>query len=131
MGIKVLLIEDDINIASALQAKFMLLDIETFPYSCEGGQSNIINQIHEARPDCVILELLLTQYNGFNLLRIIRSESLGYDLPVFIFTGSTDAEARANCGILGAEYFFKKSEFTIDELTQSVKKIMANRQKIK
>ena len=130
MGIKVLLIEDDVNIASALQAKFKLLDINTFRYSQEGGQYNIINQIHETRPDCVLLELLLTQYNGFDLLQVIRGGNLEYDLPVFIFTSLGDDETRASCATLGANYFFKKSEFTIDELTLSVKKIITNQRKL-
>ena len=130
MSIKVLLIEDDINIVSALKAKFKLLDIETFPYNRDGGQYNIINQIHEIRPDCVILELILTQYNGFDLLQIIRGENLDYDLPVFIFTSLVDAKTRASCETLGANYFFKKNEFTFDELTQSVKKIITNKRKL-
>lgn len=130
MDIKVLLIEDDINMVSALEAKFKLLDIATFRYSQEGGQYNIINQIHEIRPDCVLLELLLTRYNGFDLLQFIRGENLDYDLPVFIYTSLGDDETRASCATLGANYIFKKSEFSIDEITVSVKKIITNQRKL-
>lgn len=128
--LKIFIIEDDINIISALQAKFSL---EGFIIGTDiGNDSNgiIMNKIKEFRPDYIISDLVLPYIDGFKLVRDIKGDPELARIPLIIFSDLSDEDMQIRGTQLGAEYYFIKDDFLIDEFVQKVKRIMENRAKM-
>lgn len=52
-------------------------------------------------------------------------------IPVFVFTNLSDNDSRQQVMKFGADIYFVKADFTIDEFVAKFKKIISNREKIK
>lgn len=128
---KVYLIEDDATLLFGLSAK---LGNEGFAVVPDDGSGDIKDswlKINNERVDYIILDLLLPGFEGIELLgRIKRDPGLAH-IPAFVFTNMSDADTRAKCDAVGADYFFVKTEFNIDEFVDKVKVIIKNLEKLK
>ena len=49
--------------------------------------SEALNELHSQRYDCMVLDLMLTDMTGFELLDQIRDDEYLNDLPIIIYTG--------------------------------------------
>lgn len=124
---KILIIEDDANILYSLQAK---LSAEGFSVKAETGNSGvkeILLKIKLFKPDYVILDLMLPLIDGFDMLSAIKADSEISGVPVFIFTNLSDSDSKVRSEKLGADYYFIKSDFAVDEFVAKFKKIIKNK----
>jgi DNA-binding NarL/FixJ family response regulator len=84
--------------------------------------------IDEIQPDVILMDIVLRERTGIDLLRSIQEKYQGSMLPV-ILTNHAGQHYRDACRKLGAQYFFDKSnEFEcvpalINEITTRDKKI--------
>lgn len=127
---KVFIIEDDVNNLCALQAK---LSLEGFIVKIDNGDSKIeeiLTKIKLFKPDCIILDLILPQADGFEILTAVKGDKEISGVSVFIFTNLSDNDSKSRGEQLGADYFFIKNKFLIDEFVEKFKKIIHNKQKI-
>lgn len=58
-------------------------------------------------PDIVILDIALPDGSGISLLQIFKKENIS--VKVLIFTNCSTSEFKKRCLVLGADYFFDKS----------------------
>ena len=113
-----------------MQAKF---SADGFKVTTDAGIDDILvieNRIKMSMPDFIILDLILPNFDGFDLLKKLKSLDETKDMPIFVFTNLSDKDSRARGLDLGADYFFIKDEFSIDGFVDKVKKIINNREKI-
>ncbi|MFH0923526.1 MAG: response regulator [Candidatus Falkowbacteria bacterium] len=130
MSKKIFIIEDDINLLSGLQAK---LSVEGFSVIASSGNCDIdelINNIKLSKPDYVILDLILPVLDGFEILKIIKADKDLSGISVFIFTSLGDDDSRHRSKRLGADYYFIKDDFMIDDFVLKFKKIISNKERI-
>ena len=97
MSKKIFIIEDDVNTLSALQAQFSAKGMEVITNNGMGEIRGILQEISKDRPDYIILDLILPQIDGFELLGSIKSKKEEISTPVFIFTDLSDEDSRARC----------------------------------
>lgn len=126
---KVLLIEDDVNLLYGLQAK---LRVEGFKIITDQGLNRIetLEKITVFKPDYIILDIILPQINGFDLLKEMKGRREICQIPVFIFTNLSDSDSRQQAQKFGAEIYLVKADLNIDEFVAKFKKIIANKEKI-
>lgn len=67
-----------------------------------------ITQLDEHRPDVLLLDVLMPEVTGFDILRELRANPEFTHLPVIILTSSTDAETKLQALDLGATDFLSK-----------------------
>ncbi len=127
---KILIVEDDINISNGLAAKFAVSNISSEVYNGAGSILNIINKIKVDLPNYIVLDLILPDMSGFELLNRIKADEDIFSIPVFVFSDMSDDDVRARCHNLGADYYFLKEELNVDEFVTKVVKILNNRNKI-
>jgi two-component system, OmpR family, alkaline phosphatase synthesis response regulator PhoP len=123
---KIFVIEDDINILSALEAK---LAHEGFRVETDAGADeieNVLSRIEIFKPDYIIMDLILPRMDGAKLLCSIRTQEEEAKIPVFIFTDMSDEDVRAMGGKLGANCYFVKTDLNVDEFVGKIKKIIFN-----
>ena len=127
---KIYIIEDNANILYSLQAKF---SADGFKAKTDAGIDDILvieNRIKMYMPDVIIMDLILPNFDGFDLLKKLKGLDETKNTPIFVFTNLSDKDSRTRGLDLGADYFFIKDEFSIDGFVDKVKKIINNKQKI-
>jgi len=131
MAKKIFIIEDDAALLYGLQAKFRVDGFDTAIHNGNGTLNSALEQIKLALPTAIVLDLILPDIEGFELLKSIKTDEQTNNIPVFIFTNYSDKVIKERCQNIGVDYYFVKSELNIDEFVTKVKKIINNRDKIK
>lgn len=124
---KILIIEDDANILYSLQAKLSAEGFSVKPETGNSGVKEILLKLKLFKPDYVILDLMLPLIDGFDMLSAIKADSEISGVPVFIFTNLSDSDSKVRSEKLGADYYFIKSDFAVDEFVAKFKKIIKNK----
>ncbi|MBU4217032.1 response regulator [Candidatus Parcubacteria bacterium] len=127
---KILIIEDDANVMHSLGAQFRVGGFEVSFSDGTDFIGSLIAKIKVDKPDYIVLDLVLPNMDGFELLNRIKADEDIFITPVFVFSDMSDADVRARCHNLGADYYFLKEELNIDEFVAKVKKIIQNRSKL-
>lgn len=125
----VFIIEDDVNIAKGLQNQLNLrgFQAEVNP----GGETEIedlVMEIKKVDAEIVILDLILPKLDGFEIIKAIRSDDEINDVYVFVFTDVSDEDSKARGLLVGANQYFLKDDFSVEEFAEKVKRIMDNRE---
>jgi DNA-binding NarL/FixJ family response regulator len=86
-----------------------------------------ILSIQKSKPDLVILDIVLYDGNGFEVLKKIRSE--GSDVKVMILTNYSYQHYRVISREMGADLFFDKS-IELEKAIQAVRELACNNNRI-
>jgi len=125
----IFIVEDDINLAGAMQAQFNLRSFNTeINRGNEEDIEAVINEIKKVDADIVILDLILPKLDGFEIIKAIRADDEVSDIYIFIFTDVSDEDSKARGLQVGANQYFIKDDFSVEEFAEKVKKIMENRE---
>ena len=117
---RLLLIDDDPEVRDMLVA---YLGEDGFDVSCESSAGQGLAAMREAPPDLLLLDVLLPDVSGFDVLRAIRAES---DLPVIVLTGR-DQEVDRVLGLeLGADDYVVKP-IMLRELAARIRAVLRRR----
>jgi CheY-like chemotaxis protein len=111
---KIMLVEDDPTMLSLLKTLLKLEKYETVTLS---EQENVLDAIYRDRPDAILLDVHLTQGNGVDLLREIRSDPSLKNIFVIMQSGMNLA---TECKAAGADTFLLKP-YMPDMLIQAIK----------
>ena len=129
MSEKIYIIEDDANLLYGLQSRFISEGYEVEITTGEETLEELLAYIKKSKFDYVILDLILPDLDGFELLEAIRTEDELRDLSIFIFTDLSDEDSKHRSMELGADYYFIKTDFDINEFSEKVIRILNNKQK--
>ena len=117
---KIMLVEDDPTMLSLLRT---LLKMERFETVTLSEQENVLDAIYRDRPDAILLDVHLTQGNGVDLLREIRSDPSLHNIYVIMQSGMNLA---TECKAAGADAFLLKP-YMPDTLIEAIKTGLASR----
>ena len=115
--IKILLVEDEKTIIENLSA---FLVQEGFYVKHAAGQTNSLHLLSQEPFDLVLLDISLSDGNGFSVCSAIKSE---YRLPVIFLTASDDEYSTVTGFDLGADDYISKP-FRPRELISRIKNIL-------
>lgn len=130
MGKKLFIIEEDANVLYGLQAKFSLAGFKVGTDTGSRSSEEIIQRVKEFIPEFIILELALSLVDGFSVLDNLRRDEHIVRVPIFIFSSIDDSISKERAKNLGAEYYFPKNRYMVDDFIMSVNKIIINRKKL-
>ena len=101
-----ILVADDDNISRKLLITFL----KSLGYDiCEAENgSNTLSKIMNERPDVILLDINMPEIDGFNILKIIKSNPETRMIPVIIITGVSDNQYYIKAIELGADDFLSK-----------------------
>lgn len=121
MNLKVLIIEDDPDICKLLR---MFLKLEGFDSSAAANREEIVAEFRRAPlPDLVLLDVRLTDANGFDILARMRRHPLLKEMPVIMLTAEATREAVLK-GLLGGANGFVTKPFEILPLVKAIKTVL-------
>ncbi len=121
----ILYIEDNRELLDFVSHK---LSMEYSVYTSDG--TNAIERALELIPDIVLCDLNLPEKNGFEICEILKKDLRTSHVPVIILTASDDPESYSKALESGADIFLTKP-FNLKSLSQSIKSLLFNREKLR
>ncbi|MCG7273786.1 response regulator transcription factor [Corynebacterium pilbarense] len=117
-NLKVLVVDDEPNIVELLTVslKFQGFEVET----ANSGPA-AIELAHSWKPDAYILDVMMPEMDGFELLSKLRAE--GLDAPVLFLTAKDAVEDRIHGLTIGADDYVTKP-FSLEEVITRLRVIL-------
>ncbi len=103
---RILVIDDDPDIQELVKDLFNYAGLEYIPAMSAAAGAEILRQ--KPLPDCVLLDLMLPDVSGLELLRQIRSRQVFADLPIVILSALADPDNIRKGLDLGADRYLTK-----------------------
>ncbi len=122
MGKRVLLIEDEPNITEAIR---FLLSREGYQVDTHTDGSTALEAVAARRPDMVILDVMLPNKSGYDILRELRAGEATARLPVLMLTARGQRRDREMAERFGASRFMTKP-FSNSEMLSSVRELLGS-----
>jgi two-component system OmpR family response regulator len=115
---RLLVVEDDPNILELLSAslRFAGFDVATARTGSEGVTAAL-----RSRPDLVVLDVLLPDLDGFEVIKLMRAE--GARVPVVFLTARDTTEDKIRGLTLGGDDYVTKP-FSLEELTARIRAVL-------
>jgi DNA-binding response OmpR family regulator len=119
--IKVAIIEDDMAIVQMYRTKFENegYEIATAP----DGESGL-ELLHTYEPDIILLDLMMPNMNGLDMLQKLRNQPGGRDAKVVVLTNMGDTETATRVYKMAADDYIVKAEMTPKQVAERVKNLL-------
>ncbi len=114
---KILIVEDDLDVADMLNAYFRVQGYEVF--TVNWGEDGVRAAL-TARPDLIILDIRLPDIDGYEVARRLRSDRKTGAIPIIFLTEKRDRSDRLHGLELGADDYITKP-FDVQELRLRVR----------
>ena len=114
---RILVVDDEPRMIRFIQ---MNLELEGYQVSQAGNGFEALNQLRDALPDLVILDVMMPDLDGFETLRLLREVSA---TPVIMLTVKADEADKVRGLELGADDYVTKP-FSPKELSSRVKAVL-------
>ncbi len=121
MAHKILLVEDDPFLLDMYSTKFKEVGFDVSV--AQDGETGLA-KAKEVMPDLVLLDVVLPKKDGFEVLKLLKSDSQTAGIPVVLLT-NLGLESDVKRGLeLGAQSYIIKAHFTPTEVVAKVKEIL-------
>ena len=117
---RILLVEDDRNIQSLINNYFVKKEKNVFEIDIASDGEQGLEKAYENNYDCLLLDVMLPEVDGFEICREIRRDS---DVPVIFITARTNENDILNGYALGCDDYVVKP-FPLPVLYQKVKALI-------
>lgn len=118
MAKKVLIIEDDSFLQGLASRK---LKADGFEVLNAANHTEAFAALEKEVPSIILLDLLLPEVDGYEILKKVRENPKTKDVPVIVFSNLSEEKDIKKAQDLGIVDFMVKSNFTLDELAQKIK----------
>lgn len=113
---RILIVEDDINLANIYKEKLT-----------KGGHSakvvsdiDAVKEIMSVRPNLVLLDILMPHVSGLDILKMVKGQSAAVSIPILLLTNVAEDTTIAKGLELGAYGYLLKSETTPEQVLSRV-----------
>ena len=121
--LKIFVIEDDVFMVELLANELKNAGLET--YSFQVGQA-AIDKFVEFQPDLIVLDLLLPDKNGFEVLREIRRLPNGIHAKVMILSNMAEDADKDEAKRLGVQEYLIKANYSLPEILIKIQTLLAS-----
>jgi DNA-binding response OmpR family regulator len=116
---KVLIVEDEAAMLKALSDKLARAGFEVL--IARNGEEGL-EVAKEERPDCILLDVVMPKKDGISMLKELRSDGWGSDVPVILLTNlNADDEMLKNINQLEPSFYLVKSDWRIEDVVEKVR----------
>ena len=118
---KIAIIEDDQAISQMYRIKF-----ETEGYEVEIAENGKLGLelVENFRPDIILLDLMMPEMSGDEMLAKLRQTDFGRDVRVIILTNIGESEVNSNINNLGISGLIVKANLKPSQVLEKVKETL-------
>ena len=84
--------------------------------------------IRSERPDIIVLDLIMPKLQGFDVLQVLKQDSITAAIPVIVLSSLTQEQDKQEALDLGAVAYFNKATFSLGELVKQVESTLTKGQ---
>lgn len=125
---KILIVEDDVALYNMYSAELKLRGFEVVNVS---DGSKALTEIKKERPDIILLDVMLPQKNGLEILQDLKADDEVKDIKVVMLTNYGTDENINKAVELGAEDYIMKYNIVPSELSTKVLSILGESSEVK
>lgn len=118
MSTKIAIIEDDLAISTMYRIKF---EAEGYIVDTAANGKLGLALVEDMKPDIILLDLMMPEMDGTEMLTALRKTTWGKQIPVIILTNMGEQEAPEILKSLGVKRFIVKAEMTPRQVAETVK----------
>jgi DNA-binding response OmpR family regulator len=118
---KILIIEDDLFLQGLEASKLTKSGYEII--TAKDG-TEAMEKVQEPGIDLVLLDLILPDFNGFEIMKKIRETESIKHIPILVFSNLSEEKDVEQAKALGSVDFMVKSNFTLDELVMHIEAVL-------
>ena len=119
----VLMVEDDLLLRNIADQVFK----EKFDAtSCEDAHS-ALSYMAKHTPDAILLDIMLPDMSGFELLERWRADPALNDVAIIMFTNLSDPKDRKKATELGSDGYYVKADLDVTDLPELITKHIKKR----
>lgn len=116
---KILVVDDEDDILNFLE---LVLREKGYEVLTAGGGQEALTQAQMSKPDLVLLDIMMPQMDGWEVLKLLRVDEETAKVPVAMLSARTDAQDRVQGLQEGAvDYIFKP--FSLQDLLKKIESI--------
>jgi len=119
-GQHVLVVEDDKEVGSVFR---MALELAGYQVTLVDNVTKALNSIFQIMPDAIVLDLMLPDMNGLDLLQYLKKQSLPKRIPILVVSGATGGFQMNQALEAGAERFMGKP-VAVDKLVNAIADVL-------
>ena len=119
-GPLVLLVDDDEKLRELVRLN---LEFEGYAVREAGSAEEGLSAIEEAKPDLVLLDVMMPQTDGWEMLRKIQDQYGAGAIPVVMFSGKVNEQSAQEATARGAQAFVGKP-FDPQQLIEHAKQLL-------
>jgi len=119
---KIAIIEDDQAISQMYRMKF---EAEGYQVETASNGKLGLELAENMKPDIILLDLMMPEMNGDEMLEKLRKTDWGKNIKVFILTNMGEQEAPEAVKNLNVRRFIVKAEMTPRQVAEMVKEELA------
>ncbi len=117
----ILIVEDDKFLRDLLVHK---LETEEFRTSVAVDGQEALKKIKQELPQLILLDLILPNLDGFEVLKQLKENAKTNKIPVIILSNLGQQDEVEKCLGLGANDYLIKAHFTPEEIIEKIKGIL-------
>jgi len=121
---KILIIEDDRYISKMYQLK---LSLEGYDVQVADNGRVGVDKVKEFMPDIILLDILMPELDGFEVLQVIKSDENTKPIPVLIMSNLGQEDHIQKGMEMGAIGYIVKSQFTPSKVVEKIKEVLAKK----
>lgn len=122
---RILIIDDD---EALLASIYQILSLAGFDVEVLSDARSGLEEMLNKQPDCIILDVMMPELNGFSVMQRIRSDAQRQFTPVLFLTAKSDIEDKYKGFQLGADEYLTKP-FQFEELMLRIKTLISRVEK--
>lgn len=115
---KILLVEDDTNLASVYKAR---LELEGFSVVLVGNGEDALSTTINEKPDLIVLDAMMPKISGFDVLDILRNTAETANVRVIMLTALSQEKDEQRAKALGVDDYLVKSQVVIGDVVERIK----------
>ena len=115
-----LVVEDEADVAEMIRYN---LGKEGYDVRLAGNGADALRQVKEAKPDVILLDIMVPQLNGWEICRRLKQDRETVGIPVIMVTGRVEEGDKVLGFEMGADDYVTKP-FSIRELLARVRAIL-------
>lgn len=114
----ILIVEDEQSQVKILRES---LENEGFKVLVERNSQDGLKTALMKRPNLILLDLIMPELSGIEMLEELRKDGWGRDVPVIILSNQSDTAEVHNAVTFGVAEFLVKADHSIEEIISLIK----------
>jgi DNA-binding response OmpR family regulator len=115
--IKIVVADDDRMFRKAAETT---LRRQGYAVTTASDGEEALQLIRAERPDIIVLDLIMPKIQGFDVLQVLKQDSVTAAIPVIVLSSLTQEQDKQEALDLGAVAYFNKTTFSLGELVKQV-----------